>query len=61
MAKKGGKVSKNAKIAERAKNAGSGKEHVRVVKSVKNPVTGKYSYQEMIIHKDKVEEFFAAK
>lgn len=60
-AKGGGKVSKNAKVAQRAANAGSGKDHVRVVKAVKNPVTGTYSYQDVIVHKDKVKDFFAAK
>ena len=55
------KVSKNARVAQRAANAGSGKDHVRVVKSVKNPVTGAYMFKEAIIHKDKVKDFFAAK
>lgn len=55
------KVSKNARIAQRAANAGSGKDHVKVIKSIKDPVTGKYSYKEMILHKDKVKDFFAAK
>lgn len=53
------KVSKNAKIAQRAANAGSGKDFVKVVKSIKNPETGKYSYKEVMIHKDKVKDFFA--
>jgi hypothetical protein len=53
------KVSKNARVAQRAANAGSGKDHVKVVKSVKDPVTGRYSYKQQIIHKDKVKEFFA--
>ncbi|MCY7328287.1 MAG: DUF4295 domain-containing protein [Saprospiraceae bacterium] len=53
------KVSKNARVAQRAANAGSGKDHVKVVKSVKDPVTGKYSYKQMILHKDKVKDFFA--
>jgi len=53
------KVSKNARVAQRAANAGSGREHVKVVKSVKDPETGKYSYKEVVIHKDKVKEFFA--
>jgi hypothetical protein len=53
------KVSKNARVAQRAANAGSGREHVKVVKSVKDPETGKYTYKEVIIHKDKVKEFFA--
>ena len=53
------KVSKNARIAQRAANAGSGKDFVKVVKSIKDPETGKYSYKEMYIHKDEVKEFFA--
>lgn len=55
------KVSKNSRVGQRAANAGSGRDHVRVVKSIKDPVTGKYSYKEMIIHKDSVKEFFAKK
>lgn len=54
-----GKVSKNARVAQRAANAGSGKDFVKVVQSIKNEVTGKYSYKEVMIHKDKVKEFFA--
>ncbi len=53
------KVSKNARVAQRAQNAGSGKDHVKVIKPVKNAKTGKYSYKEVIVHKDKVKEFFA--
>jgi hypothetical protein len=49
------KVSKNAKVAQRAANAGSGKDHVRVIKSVKNPIT----FKEAIVHKDKVKDWFA--
>jgi Domain of unknown function (DUF4295) len=55
------KASKNANAAKRAQQMGSGKEHVKVVKSVKNPVTGNYSFRELIVHKDKVKDFFAAK
>ena len=55
------KVSKNARVAQRSANAGSGRDHVKVVKSVKNQKTGKYTYKEVIIRKDKVEEFFASK
>ncbi len=54
-----GKVSKNARVAQRAANAGSGKDMVKVVQSIKDPTTGVYSYKEVIIHKDKVKEFFA--
>ncbi|MDX1943084.1 MAG: DUF4295 family protein [Saprospiraceae bacterium] len=52
------KVSKNARVAQRAQNAGSGKEHVKVIKPIKDPKTGKYTYKEMIVHKDKVKDFF---
>jgi hypothetical protein len=55
------KVSKNARVAQRSANAGSGRDHVKVVKSIKDPKTGKYTYKEVIIHKDKVKEFFENK
>ncbi|MCH2021768.1 MAG: DUF4295 family protein [Saprospiraceae bacterium] len=55
------KVSKNARIAQRAANTGSGKDHVKCVKSIKDPVTGKISYKEVIIHKNDVKDFFSAK
>lgn len=53
------KVSKNSRVGQRAANAGSGRDFVKVVKSVKDPKTGKYSYKQVMIHKDKVKEFFA--
>ena len=53
------KVSKNARVAQRAANKDSGRDFVKVVQSIKDPKTGKYSYKEVMIHKDKVEEFFA--
>jgi len=55
------KVSKNSRVGKRAANAGSGRDFVKVVKSIKDPVTGKYTYKQQMIHKDKVKEFFAAK
>ncbi len=55
------KVSKNARVAQRSANAGSGRDHVKVVKPFKDPKTGVYSYREVIIHKDKVKEFLAKK
>lgn len=53
------KVSKNARVGKRAANAGTGRDFVKVVQSVKDPKSGKYSYKEVMIHKDKVKEFFA--
>ncbi|MCF8244619.1 MAG: DUF4295 domain-containing protein [Saprospiraceae bacterium] len=55
------KVSKNAKVAQRAANVGSGRDFVKVVKSVKDPKTGRYTYKELMIHKEKVKEFFEKK
>lgn len=53
------KVSKNSRVAQRAANAGSGRDHVKIVQSVKDPQTGKYSYKTIMIHKDKVQEYLA--
>mgnify|MGYP000686593832 CR=1 FL=1 len=53
------KVSKNARVAQRAANAGSGRDFIKVVQSIKNPESGKYTYKEVMIHKDKVKEFLA--
>jgi len=53
------KVSKNSRTGKRPVNAGSGRDMVKVVKSIKNPVSGKYTYKEVILHKDKVKDFFA--
>ena len=55
------KVSKNARVAQRAANAGSGRDMVKIIKSVKDPKTGKYSYKEVMIHKDKMDEFMKDK
>lgn len=55
------KVSKNARVAQRSANAGSGRDHVKVVKPIKDPKTGTYTYKEVIIHKDEVKAFFANK
>ena len=53
------KVSKNSRVGKRAANAGSGRDHIKVVKSIKDPATGKYSYKEVVIHKDSVKDFLA--
>ncbi len=53
------KVSKNSRTGKRGLTAGSGRDMVKVVKSIKNPVSGKYTYKEVMVHKDKVKEFFA--
>ncbi|OWY25295.1 hypothetical protein BVG80_03190 [Sphingobacteriales bacterium TSM_CSM] len=50
-----GKISKNARVNRGAKD-GTGKNHVKIVISEKNPVTGQYTYKEKIIHKDQLDE-----
>ena len=52
-------VSKNARVAQRAQNAGTGRDFVKVIKPVKDPETGKYTYQELMVHKDEVKNFFS--
>ena len=53
------KVSKNSRVGKRAANGGSGKDFVKVVTSVKDQKTGKYTYKNVMIHKDKVKEYLA--
>lgn len=52
-----GKVSKNARVAQRAANAGSGKEHVKVIKAFKSEKSGGYTFVEKIVHKDLLDEY----
>ena len=53
------KVSKNSRVGQRAANAGSGKDFVKIVTSVKDAKTGKYTYKNVMIHKDKVKDYLA--
>ena len=55
------KVSKNATRGKRGATASSGKDFVKLVKSIKDPETGRYSFKEQIVHKDKVQEVLAQK
>ena len=40
---------------------GGGKEHTKVIKLVKSPKSGAYSFKEEIVHNSKVKEFFEKK
>lgn len=40
---------------------GSGKNHTKVVRMIKSPKTGAYSFREEIVTNDKVQEFFSKK
>ena len=55
------KVSKNSRTGQRAANAGSGRDYIKLIQSVKDPKTGKYSYKEVMVHKDKIDEFMKDK
>jgi len=47
-----------AKKAVATLQTGSGKEYSKVIKMVKSPKTGAYTFKEEIIHNDKVKDYF---
>ncbi|MFT4153358.1 DUF4295 domain-containing protein [Parafilimonas sp.] len=53
-------ASKNAKVKD-AKAAAESKNWTKVIRTVRSPKTGAYTFKEAIVHKDKVKEFLAAK
>ena len=55
------KISQNARVAQRKANANSGRDFVKVVKSIKDEKTGKYTYKQVMVHKDEVKNFLAKK
>lgn len=38
---------------------GGGKEHTKVIKMVKSPRSGSFSFKQEIVHNDKVKEWFS--
>ena len=53
-------ASKNAKVKD-AKASAEAKNWTKVVKAVRSPKTGAYSFKEQIVHKEKVKDFLAQK
>jgi hypothetical protein len=53
-------ASKNAKVKD-LKASAEAKNWSKVIKAVRSPKTGAYTFKESIIHKDKVKDFLAAK
>ena len=53
-------ASKNAKIKD-LKASAEAKNWTKVIKAVRSPKTGAYTFKESIVYKDNVKEFFAAK
>ncbi|PHX77407.1 MAG: DUF4295 domain-containing protein [Flavobacteriales bacterium] len=47
------------KVVATLKKEGAGNEYVKVVKTMKSPKTGAYTFKEEIIPADKVKAFFA--
>lgn len=48
-------IKKDPKLAAEAKN------YTKVIKAIRSPKTGAYTFKEQIVHKDKVKEFLAQK
>ena len=53
-------ASKNSKVKD-LKASADAKNWTKVIKTVRNPKTGAYTFKESIIHKDNVKDFLAAK
>ena len=57
-------MAKSAKTAIKTKDqkaAVEAKNWTKVVKAVRSPKTGAYTFKEQIVHKDKVKDFLAQK
>jgi hypothetical protein len=53
-------ASKNAKVKD-TKAAAEAKNWTKVIKAVRSPKSGAYTFKEQIVHKDKVKDFLSAK
>ncbi|GAA3913321.1 DUF4295 domain-containing protein [Chitinophaga oryziterrae] len=51
-------ASKNAKVKD-TKAAADSKVWTKVIKAVRSPKTGAYTFKESIVHKDKVQEYMS--
>ncbi|HVK49891.1 MULTISPECIES: DUF4295 family protein [Chitinophagaceae] len=53
-------ASKNAKVKD-AKASAEAKNYTKVIRAVRSPKTGAYTFKEAIVHKDKIKDFMAKK
>jgi hypothetical protein len=53
-------ASKNAKVKD-VKASAEAKNWTKVIKAVRSPKSGAYTFKEQIVHKDKVKDFLASK
>lgn len=56
-------MAKAAKTAQKKdlKQAAEAKNYSKVVKAVRSPKTGAYTFKEAMVHKDKVKDFLSQK
>jgi hypothetical protein len=55
------KAAKTAIKTKDARAAAEAKNWTKVIKAVRSPKTGAYTFKEAIIHKDKIKDFLAQK
>ena len=55
------KAAKTAIKTKDAKAAAEANNWTKVIKAVRSPKTGAYTFKESIVHKDKIKEYLAAK
>ena len=55
------KAAKTAIKTKDQKAASEAKNWTKVVRTVRSPKTGAYTFKEQIVHKDKIKEFLAQK
>ncbi|MBN8858838.1 MAG: DUF4295 family protein [Sphingobacteriales bacterium] len=55
------KAAKTAIKTKDQKAAAEAKNWTKVVRAVRSPKTGAYTFKEAIVHKDKIKEFLAQK
>ena len=54
------KAAKTA-IKKDPKQAAEAKNFTKVIKAIRSPKTGAYTFKEVILHKDKIKDFLAQK
>jgi hypothetical protein len=55
------KAAKTAIKSKDAKAASEAKNYTKVIRAVRSPKTGAYTFKESIVHKEKIKDFLAQK
>lgn len=53
------KAAKTAIKSKDARAAAEAKNYTKVIKAVRSPKTGAYTFKEAVLHKDKIKDFLA--